>query len=159
MYIFGVFGTMIGTSFKRFLMNTILKGSILSMLWGAFLLLSENLYILIFGLGSFYPFILAAHTMASQMTALYARRGKSSNTSIYWLFYYFGSSVLGSGTILLHAYSWNVFIAFDDCCRFCIATVNSQCIQRKKKYRYHRYHIYFDEILFIAHPMVILTLY
>jgi YNFM family putative membrane transporter len=51
--------------------------------------------------------------MASQMTALYARRGKSSATSIYWLFYYFGSSILGTGTgYLLHAYSWNVFIAF-----------------------------------------------
>lgn len=45
------------------------------------------------------------------MTALYAKRGKSSATSIYWLFYYFGSSILGSGTgYLLHAYSWNVFI-------------------------------------------------
>ncbi|WP_185288133.1 MFS transporter [Chryseobacterium lactis] len=113
MYIFGVFGTMIvGRLSKRFLMNTILKVSILSMLLGAFLLLSEKLYILIFGLGLFTLSFFAAHTMASQMAALYARRGKSSATSIYWLFYYFGSSVLGSGTgYLLHAYSWNVFIA------------------------------------------------
>lgn len=113
MYIFGVFGTMIvGRLSKRFLMNTILKVSILSMLLGALLLLSEKLYILIFGLGLFTLSFFAAHTMASQMAALYARRGKSSATSIYWLFYYFGSSVLGSGTgYLLHAYSWNVFIA------------------------------------------------
>ena len=49
--------------------------------------------------------------MASQMTALHAKEGKSSATSIYWLFYYFGSSFLGSGTgYLLHSTSWNVFI-------------------------------------------------
>ena len=114
MYIFGVFGTMIvGRLSKRFPSNTILKASILSMLIGALLLLSKNLYILIFGLAMFTLSFFAAHTMASQMTALYAKRGKSSATSIYWLFYYFGSSILGSGTgYLLHAYSWNVFIAF-----------------------------------------------
>lgn len=114
MYIFGVFGTMtVGRLSKRIPPNTILKGSILSMLAGALLLLSENLYLLIFGLGLFTFSFFAAHTMASQMTALYAKRGKSSATSIYWLFYYFGSSILGTGTgYLLHAYSWNVFIAF-----------------------------------------------
>ncbi|WP_454046038.1 MFS transporter [Chryseobacterium sp. Marseille-Q8038] len=112
MYIFGVFGTMIvGRLSQKFPMNSILKISILSMLTGAALLLSENIYILIFGLGLFTLSFFAAHTMASQMTALYAKRGKSSATSIYWLFYYFGSSILGSGTgYLLHAYSWNVFI-------------------------------------------------
>ncbi|SIT02050.1 MFS transporter, YNFM family, putative membrane transport protein [Chryseobacterium ureilyticum] len=114
MYIFGVFGTMIvGRLSKRFPANNILKVSILSMLAGALLLLSENLYLLIFGLALFTLSFFAAHTMASQMTALYAKRGKSSATSIYWLFYYFGSSILGSGTgYLLHSYSWNVFIAF-----------------------------------------------
>ncbi|UKB85805.1 MFS transporter [Chryseobacterium sp. MEBOG06] len=113
MYIFGVFGTMIvGKLSKRFRMNDILKGSILFMLAGALLLLSENIYLLIFGLGLFTLSFFSAHTMASQMTALYAKRGKSSATSIYWLFYYFGSSILGSGTgYLLHAYSWNIFIA------------------------------------------------
>ncbi|RXM41208.1 MFS transporter [Chryseobacterium sp. CH21] len=112
MYIFGVFGTMIvGRLSRRFPMNNILKASILCMITGAALLLSENIYILIFGLGLFTLSFFAAHTMASQMTALYAKRGKSSATSIYWLFYYFGSSILGSGTgYLLHAYSWNIFI-------------------------------------------------
>ncbi|MGG7550008.1 MFS transporter [Chryseobacterium arthrosphaerae] len=112
MYIFGVFGTMItGRLSKRFRMNDILKVSVLCMLLGSLLLLSENIFILISGLGLFTLSFFAAHTMASQMTALYAKRGKSSATSIYWLFYYFGSSILGSGTgYLLHAYSWNVFM-------------------------------------------------
>lgn len=136
MYIFGVFGTMtVGRLSKRFPSNTILKGSILSMLAGALLLLSENLYILIFGLGLFTFSFFAAHTMASQMAALYAKRGKSSATSIYWLFYYFGSSILGSGTgYLLHSYSWNVFIAFLLICvvaALILATANSPVRNKK----------------------------
>ncbi|ATN04944.1 MFS transporter [Chryseobacterium indologenes] len=136
MYIFGVFGTMIvGKLSKKFPMNTILKGFILFMLAGAMLLLSENIYILIFGLGLFTLSFFAAHTMASQMTALYAKRGKSSATSIYWLFYYFGSSILGSGTgYLLHAYSWNVFIAVLVCSvaiALILATANTGLQQKR----------------------------
>ncbi|MDQ0781463.1 MFS transporter [Chryseobacterium sp. W4I1] len=114
MYIFGVFGTMITSRLsKRFSSNMILKGSVLFMLSGAILLLSENIYIVIFGLGIFTLSFFAAHTMASQMTAIHAKQGKSSATSIYWLFYYFGSSILGSGTgYLLHAFSWTIFILF-----------------------------------------------
>jgi YNFM family putative membrane transporter len=78
---------------------------------GLLFLISENIYIIIFGLGLFTLCFFAAHTMASQMIALHAKEGKSSATSIYWLFYYFGSSFLGSGTgYLLHATSWNIFI-------------------------------------------------
>lgn len=112
MYIFGVFGTMITSRLsKKFSRNLILKGSVLFMLSGAALLLSENIYMVISGLGIFTLAFFAAHTMASQMTALHAKQGRSSATSIYWLFYYFGSSILGSGTgYILHAFSWNVFI-------------------------------------------------
>ncbi|PQA89917.1 MFS transporter [Chryseobacterium shigense] len=112
MYIFGVFGTMITSRLStKFSRNFILKGSVLFMMSGTVLLLSENIYIVIFGLGLFTLAFFAAHTMASQMTALHARQGKSSATSIYWLFYYFGSSILGTGTgYILHAFSWTIFI-------------------------------------------------
>ncbi len=136
MYIFGVFGTMIvGRLSNRYRKNDILKVSILCMLSGALLLLSENIYILIFGLGIFTLSFFAAHTMASQMTALYAKRGKSSATSIYWLFYYFGSSILGSGTgYLLHAYSWSTFIAVLACSviiALLLATANTSSQEKK----------------------------
>ncbi|KMQ61649.1 MFS transporter [Chryseobacterium angstadtii] len=113
MYTFGVFGTMITSRLsKRFSHSRILKGSVIFMFCGASLLLSENIYVVIFGLGLFTLAFFAAHTMASQMTALRAKHGKSSATSIYWLFYYFGSSILGSGTgYILHAFSWTVFIS------------------------------------------------
>ncbi|ANF52795.1 MFS transporter [Chryseobacterium glaciei] len=114
MYTFGVFGTMITSRLSNKTdRKNILKGSILFMLAGILFLLSENIYIVIFGLGLFTLSFFAAHTMASQMTALRAKEGKSSATSIYWLFYYFGSSILGSGTgYILHATSWKFFIFF-----------------------------------------------
>lgn len=113
MYTFGVLGTMITSRLSvRFEKKYILKGSIFFLLTGLILLFSENIYVVVFGLGLFTLCFFAAHTMASQMTALHAKEGKSSATSIYWLFYYFGSSFLGSGTgYLLHSTSWNVFIA------------------------------------------------
>lgn len=114
MYTFGVFGTMITSRLsKRMDQKYILKGSILFMIFGILFLLSEHIYIVIFGLGLFTLSFFAAHTMASQMTALHAKEGKSSATSMYWLFYYFGSSILGSGTgYILHATSWKFFILF-----------------------------------------------
>ncbi len=112
MYIFGVFGTMITSRLSsRFSRKDILKVSLLLMLTGLLLLISENIGIVIFGLGLFTLSFFAAHTMASQMTALHTKEGKSSATSIYWLFYYFGSSLMGSGTgYVLHSTSWPVFI-------------------------------------------------
>lgn len=112
MYTFGVLGTMITSRLSaRFEKKYILKGSIFFLLTGLILLVSKNIYVVVFGLGLFTLCFFAAHTMASQMTALHAKEGKSSATSIYWLFYYFGSSFLGSGTgYLLHSTSWNVFI-------------------------------------------------
>lgn len=114
MYTFGVFGTMITSRLsKRMDQKYILKGSIVFMIAGICLLLSSHIYIVIFGLGLFTLSFFAAHTMASQMTALHAKEGKSSATSMYWLFYYFGSSILGSGTgYILHATSWSFFIIF-----------------------------------------------
>lgn len=113
MYIFGVFGTMLTSYLSRFYeKRNILKYSIVTMFASLLLFYSQNIYLLIFGLALFTLSFFSAHTMASQMVAIRAKYGKSSATSIYWLFYYFGSSILGSGTgYLLHATSWNIFVS------------------------------------------------
>lgn len=112
MYIFGVFGTMLTSYLSRYYeKRNILKYFILLMFVSLFFFFSQNIYLLIFGLALFTLCFFSAHTMASQMVAIRAKFGKSSATSIYWLFYYFGSSILGSGTgYLLHATSWKIFI-------------------------------------------------
>lgn len=112
MYTVGVLGTMLTSKLLNWHdPRKLLKSFILIMLPGIGLLLTEHIYILIFGLGLVTLAFFAAHTMASRMVAMYAQEGKSSSTSIYWLFYYFGSSILGSATgYLLNGTSWPVFI-------------------------------------------------
>lgn len=113
MYIFGVFGTMLtGYLSKQYEKKNILKFFILIMFASLLSFYSKNIYLVILGLALFTLSFFSAHTMASQMVAIRARFGKSSATSMYWLFYYFGSSILGSGTgYLLHATSWNIFVS------------------------------------------------
>lgn len=112
MYIFGVFGTMLTSRLSKYYeKRNILKYSLILMFASLLLFYSQNIYLLIVGLAIFTLCFFAAHTMASQLVALRAKFGKSSATSMYWLFYYFGSSILGSGTgYLLHATSWNFFV-------------------------------------------------
>lgn len=113
MYIFGVFGTMLTSRLsKHYEKRSILTYSLIMMFASLFLFYSKNIYLLILGLAIFTLCFFAAHTMASQLVALRAKYGKSSATSMYWLFYYFGSSILGSGTgYLLHATSWTFFVS------------------------------------------------
>ncbi|MCE3074193.1 MFS transporter [Chryseobacterium gwangjuense] len=113
MYIFGVFGTMLTSRLSKiYEKRSILKYSLIMMFASLFLFYSQNIYLLILGLAIFTLCFFSAHTMASQLVALRAKYGKSSATSIYWLFYYFGSSILGSGTgYLLHSTSWTFFIS------------------------------------------------
>ncbi|AQX13757.1 MFS transporter [Elizabethkingia meningoseptica] len=112
MYTFGVFGTMATSRLsQRFEQKYILRIFIITMLGGVCLLLSYNITLLIIGLALLTFSFFAVHTMASRLITLHAKEGKSSATSIYWLFYYFGSSILGSGTgYLLHATSWTGFV-------------------------------------------------
>ncbi|HAY3563593.1 TPA: MFS transporter [Elizabethkingia meningoseptica] len=112
MYTFGVFGTMATSRLsQRFEQKYILRIFIITMLGGVCLLLSYNITVLIIGLALLTFSFFAVHTMASRLITLHAKEGKSSATSIYWLFYYFGSSILGSGTgYLLHATSWTGFV-------------------------------------------------
>ncbi|MDV3847829.1 MFS transporter [Elizabethkingia anophelis] len=114
MYTFGVFGTMATSRMvKRYAPEDILKFFIISIFIGVVMLFSKHIYILITGIALLTFSFFAVHTMASRMVAMHAKEGKSSATSIYWLVYYLGSSVLGSGTgYLLHATSWMGFILF-----------------------------------------------
>src|SRR5699024_10516880 len=109
-----IFGTLFaGKISEKKAPEQVLKYVILAMLVGVALLLTSNIYLFIAGLGILTFFFFSAHTTASKMVAMHAQKGKSAATSTYWLFYYLGSSVLGSGTgYLLHATSWNSYILF-----------------------------------------------
>ncbi len=112
MYIMGVVGTLITHRlYKRYSAAMVLSMAMLLLFAGVLLLLSVYLSLVILGLGLLTMAFFIVHTMASQLVAKHAKEGKSSATSIYWLFYYLGSSILGSATgYFLHDLNWIDFI-------------------------------------------------
>lgn len=111
MYAFGVVGAIIARKLsERYELRRVLRGFILVLLLGVGLMIFDNLVLTIAGLGLLTLAFFAAHTMASRMVAVRALEGKSSATSLYWLFYYTGSGVIGSlSGYLLHGTSWIVY--------------------------------------------------
>lgn len=112
MYTFGVFGSMMAGKWSdKFSSKKIIWGMVLLLTTGLLLMLSANTFMLVFGLSIVTFFFFATHTLASRMISQRAAVGKSMATCLYYLFYYIGSSLLGSssGKVLSH-FGWSGFI-------------------------------------------------
>ncbi len=78
---------------------------------GLLLMMCQHLLPLGLGLGVFTFSFFGTHALASRIVSQNAGEGRSTATSLYWLFYYFGSSVLGTGTgTVLSGFGWSCFI-------------------------------------------------
>mgnify|MGYP001025792711 CR=1 FL=1 len=112
MYTAGVAGSIVtGMLSDKYSPRLLLQGALLLMCIGLVLLLVMHLAMVILGLGLFTFAFFSAHTMASRIVSMNAPFAKSSATSIYWLFYYAGSSLVGSLTgIVLTRYGWTAFV-------------------------------------------------
>jgi len=85
------------------LLNAFIIG-VLALLWG-------KLWLFVVGLGVLTFSFFGAHTTASRIVSQHAASGKSTATSLYWLFYYVGSSVIGTLTgTALSELGWSYFI-------------------------------------------------
>lgn len=112
MYIFGVVGSMITAKLQeKYFPRQLLRFFAITMAIGTLGLAIKNVPLVIFFLAVFTLSFFACHTLASGMVARNAKEGKSAASSIYFLFYYAGSSLLGSGTGLLLAHGWMAFIS------------------------------------------------
>lgn len=90
---------------------TILRILIVAISAGLLMLLSTKLWIFVVGLGVVTFGFFGAHTMASRIVSESVDSGKSTATSLYWLFYYVGSSIIGTVSgIFLSAWGWAGFI-------------------------------------------------
>jgi YNFM family putative membrane transporter len=111
MYMTGVAGSIVAGKWSdRFDAARILRVFMILLVPGLLLMLTRLLPCIILGLGVFTFSFFGAHTMASRMVSQQAREGKSTATSLYWLFYYLGSSFVGSSTgVALERWNWEVF--------------------------------------------------
>lgn len=113
MYTAGVAGSVVtGRLSDRYSPYTLLRLSMVLMLVGLLFLLIMRLGYIILGLGILTFAFFSTHTMASRIVSMRANEARSSATSLYWLFYYAGSSLLGSATgVWLSDYGWEGFVA------------------------------------------------
>ena len=112
MYLTGVAGSIIvGKLSDKYRPERLLRYSLILLGAGLSMLLIPRLWALIAGLGVLTFAFFSTHTIASRIVSVNASRSKSSATSIYWLSYYAGSSIIGSLTgIILTLFGWDTFV-------------------------------------------------
>lgn len=112
MYLTGVAGSIIvGKLSDKYRPERLLRYSLILLGAGLSMLLIPRLWALITGLGVLTFAFFSTHTIASRIVSVNASRSKSSATSIYWLSYYAGSSIIGSLTgIILTRFGWDTFV-------------------------------------------------
>lgn len=112
MYLTGVAGSIIvGKLSDKHRSERLLRYSLILLGAGLSMLLIPRLWALIAGLGILTFAFFSTHTIASRIVSVNASRSKSSATSIYWLSYYAGSSIIGSLTgIILTLFGWDTFV-------------------------------------------------
>ena len=112
MYLTGVAGSIIvGKLSDKHRPERLLRYSLILLGAGLSMLLIPRLWALIAGLGVLTFAFFSTHTIASRIVSVNASRSKSSATSIYWLSYYAGSSIIGSLTgIILTLFGWDTFV-------------------------------------------------
>lgn len=112
MYLTGVAGSIIvGKLSDKHKPERLLRYSLILLGAGLSMLLIPRLWALITGLGILTFAFFSTHTITSRIVSVNASRSKSSATSIYWLSYYAGSSIIGSLTgIILTLFGWDTFV-------------------------------------------------
>src|SRR5699024_6851395 len=112
MYTAGIGGSILAGSWSDSYSSTVvLKILLATLIIGLLMLLSSRIWIFILGLGILTFGFFGAHTTASRRVSLLATSGKSSATSMYWLFYYIGSSIIGTFSgVFLSTWNWSIFI-------------------------------------------------
>lgn len=97
----------------RFGRSAVLAGSTGVMIAGVALTIAHTLIVVLLGLVVFTMGFFAAHAIASGWTGHRATDGRAQAASLYNLFYYGGSSIVGwTGGVVYQAYGWSAMAAF-----------------------------------------------
>jgi YNFM family putative membrane transporter len=112
MYLAGSAGSMsAGILSDRFSSSRILPVIVTLFLVGILLMLAPNLILVFFGLAIFTASFFGIHTLASKIVAQYSHTSRPVSISLFFLFYYAGSSLLGTSSgVIMHKFGWTSFI-------------------------------------------------
>jgi YNFM family putative membrane transporter len=112
MYLAGSAGSMsAGVLSDKFTSRKVLPLLVAASLPALLFMLTTNIILIIIGLGIFTASFFASHTVASKIVAQLSKTDKPASISLYFLFYYMGSSLIGSGSgVIMHSFGWAAFI-------------------------------------------------
>lgn len=112
MYLAGSAGSIsAGILSDRFSSNRILPVIVSLFLAGILLMLASNLILVFLGLAIFTACFFGIHTLASKIVAQYSHTARPVSISLFFLFYYAGSSLLGTSSgVIMHKFGWASFI-------------------------------------------------
>ena len=139
-YLVGTFSsTWMGKMVDRFERTKVMVVGILIMAVGALVTLAVPLALKIIGLALFTFGFFGAHSIASSWVGLLAdKTEKAQASSLYLLFYYAGSSIVGAvGGLFLHQFAWPGVIASVSILLM-LAMMCSLSIEKVKKRAYSR---------------------
>ena len=108
-YSFGIISSSIASNIAdRIGKKKVLISGFLCMLLGVFLTLSTSLFLIIIGIACVTTGFFVAHSIASSNVGELAKSNKGHATSLYLLFYYLGSSIIGTyGGSIWQNHGWN----------------------------------------------------
>lgn len=111
MYAFGIMGNMVAGSLSdRYSSKKIIRIALILFVIGVFLMFFSPLVSILLGLTLLTISFFSAHTIAGRLVTEFTPEGKTMATSLYWLFYYIGSSVIGTSTgVFVNNEYWSYF--------------------------------------------------
>ncbi|KAA9022646.1 MFS transporter [Niallia endozanthoxylica] len=113
-YLFGTFSSIyMGKKAKQYGTYLVLKMSFMITITGTVITLFPHLIVKIIGISIFTFGFFAAHSIVSALVTEHAKENKAQASSLYLLFYYLGSSFVGTlGGYFWNHFSWIGIIAF-----------------------------------------------
>ncbi|MCU7494125.1 MAG: MFS transporter [Ignavibacteria bacterium] len=112
MYLAGSAGSITaGALTDKFSSQKVMPAIVAFLLLGLLLMLAQNLILVMLGLGIFTASFFGTHTTASKIVAQHSFTARPVSISLFFLFYYAGSSLLGTSSgVIMHQFGWTVFI-------------------------------------------------
>lgn len=113
MYAFGIMGNLLaGRIIDTYSPHKVLRVFLSVVCLGLLLISLSNLFLVVLGLMIFTTTFFASHTVAGKLVAQMAEGYRTTATSFYWFFYYFGSSFIGTYTgVFVNNGLWNLYFA------------------------------------------------
>lgn len=117
-YSFGIVSSSLAGNFAdKFSRKSVMIAGYIAILVGIFMTASTWLWLIIIGIAFVTTGFFIVHSIASSSVGAHAKQNKGHGTSLYLLFYYMGSSIIGTVGGWFYQYGgWNAIVMLTTVC-------------------------------------------